>query len=346
MNFKFWNKNTDDTDDTDNVDDNEFQYETGFDADVLDGGVDEYNAQQDDVNDNITSNITSNNIVIEYENKEMYDVIRYQDPFPPGYNIDFNSDLSDDDKKYIFGLLETNDELNGYSSSSIASIFDNIHFKILSDYQFNTGKININILDLGSGTGKLLDLILSIPSLSGLKINYTGVDFNENLINIAKYKFSLLPDQIKDRINIEFINAPIESFITIQNQPEMKYDLIFITNVFDYELEYITGTDFYNDYFVRIHNVLTTGQLLINILTSYYNTKLNVDGFIFANFFNPNVVNHNLENENDIAIADKVFKINTNELIGSLKENGIDTYEYTSNYFNLNFDFIKIKRYL
>jgi SAM-dependent methyltransferase len=72
-----------------------------------------------------------------------------------------------------------------------------------------------SILDLGCGNGRIYDVFIDNP-----KIKYTGIDFSEKLIALARERYK----------NIKGQNAPefIVADITTYNLPITNYDAIFL----------------------------------------------------------------------------------------------------------------------
>lgn len=71
------------------------------------------------------------------------------------------------------------------------------------------------ILDLGCGNGRLYDVFMDNP-----KIHYTGVDFSEKLIDLAKYRYK----DLKGKNAPKFVVADLTEF----KLPEKSYDAIIL----------------------------------------------------------------------------------------------------------------------
>ena len=275
---------------------------------------------------------------IDYDNKDMYDVIRYQDPFHPDMVIDFYNDLSDDNKLYINQLLSSEHLINGFATPGLSNIFNSMNGDVIIDYiHENRDTVlstkTIKILDCGSGTGRLLDVILAMGTLTTLNVEYTGIDFNENLIGIANYKYSTLPDDVKNRITIKFKPIAFENFTS-----DDKYDLIFFNEVFNYDIEYITNHQFFDEYFKNLRMIDDMDTFVTKTLVTYYTSLLNDNGYIVTNFLNNQL--------RDLINDDKLYLLDIVGLTITLQNENIKDYELHVNYKNMKIDILKIKKYI
>jgi 2-polyprenyl-3-methyl-5-hydroxy-6-metoxy-1,4-benzoquinol methylase len=112
------------------------------------------------------------------------------------------------------------------------------------------------ILDFGCGKGDFYGYLKS----KGLNVIYHGIDINERLIQLAKYKYP----------EAKFISIDIE-----EDEHNQKYDIIFICGVFNLR---VAGIEETMKNVLKILFKLCEKAMHINLLT-YYNPQRSVELF-------------------------------------------------------------------
>lgn len=126
-----------------------------------------------------------------------------------------------------------------------------------------TSKQQLNVLEIGCGTGTFCDLFLKL----GVK-SYTGVDISDKMIEIAKNKF--------DNLNVNFITSSIEEIDLTQ-----KYDIIisssFLHHMYDLNLvmQKINNLLKDNGFYIAMHEPKTNEifsklDLLVGLFDEVY----------------------------------------------------------------------------
>ncbi len=141
------------------------------------------------------------------------------------------------DKEYAKYLLEKTREDYNLIAEDFSKTRWNIwsEFNIFRDFVEDGDKV----LDVGCGNGRLLEL------LKDKKIDYTGVDFSENLVNLAKQKYPQNNFLVADNLNLPF--------------PDNNFNKVFSVAV----LHTIPSKELREKALLEIKRVLKPGGLLI-----------------------------------------------------------------------------------
>ncbi|MBS8121897.1 class I SAM-dependent methyltransferase [Candidatus Vampirococcus lugosii] len=150
-------------------------------------------------------------------------------------------------------------------------------FKIILEKIKKYKKENIKILDLGCGNARILNYLQE--ELSDFeKIDYTGVDISENLINISKNKYpnynfytsdmlDFLQNESQEEYDFVFM---IASFQHIPNKSERKLILKYIYKILKYNGKLISINWTMSDWFRKKYNKNIFFSRLKSILSSGY----------------------------------------------------------------------------
>ena len=94
-----------------------------------------------------------------------------------------------------------------------SEVFDKIKNRIASKYDNS-----MEVLDVGAGTGRW------IPHLHKVSSKYVGTDISENMLNQAKLKLEICPEEFKDKVKLI-----VSSVNKMSQNVSGKYDLIIMT---------------------------------------------------------------------------------------------------------------------
>lgn len=94
-----------------------------------------------------------------------------------------------------------------------SEVFDKIKNRIASKYHNS-----MEVLDVGAGTGRW------IPHLHKVSSKYVGTDISENMLNQAKLKLEICPEEFKDKVKLI-----VSSVNKMSQNVSGKYDLIIMT---------------------------------------------------------------------------------------------------------------------
>lgn len=271
----------------------------------------------------ITSNVGELNDVNQEDNVvDIYNYIRYTEH-------DFLSNLEQIDVYY-------NEELRRLTYlETITSIVNKIDGMLNN----NSDNLQINILDLGSGTGGMLvelHQFLSYLKTTGrlpetYVVNYTMVDFNKSNIDYCSTAYTNLSELYNIKFNFE--NVTYENYVGKHNR-DIGFDIIICCRAFDYDLFNI------HPLFIEEiqNNFLIEPSIKINSMTEYYKYILN-ELYKFLNIDGSMYIINQRYNEVD----DSVFKPTVNDILDSF--NSINNeLKITINNHGINLDTFKIRK--
>lgn len=182
---------------------------------------------------------------------ELYNKIRYERPY----------DIFEQGTDPNIILEHPNTDL--YANNEIRYENFNLIIDILGNFILN--KESINILDVGCGTGFLVNALEQFTNKT--IINYTGIDYNTNIIDIVN-------NNRKNRNVFEnYLNISSDRFLDLF---EEKYDIIIFSNTFTFdafERETTEEIMFYEN----------SQEYIFNTLKKYYGL-LNNNGLLYMSF--------------------------------------------------------------
>jgi SAM-dependent methyltransferase len=141
-----------------------------------------------------------------------------------------NDPLYDLDQLYLSDKIAENYDI--YEQSKISSVaychYENeLIVKLLYEKMDETNSsTKIRILDIGCGTGRIEELIISDDKLKG-NVEIVALDFSGKMLKILQNK--ILKKQINDEYNsIKIIRSPVETFDRYHHQYDDYFDVIIM----------------------------------------------------------------------------------------------------------------------
>ena len=169
--------------------------------------------------------------------------------------------MKNKDKQKIINRYNKRLEEHGFSIKALASGNDerrNLRFKILSEVGIQDGD---TVLDLGCGFADLHTFFAERKT----KINYIGIDINDQIVKLANEKMQGVDIRVLDILN--------------DTIPE-KIDYIVSTSSFNNKLFEETNYEFVESLLIKCQSIAQKG-IAIDFLSSYVDFRLNDDVFYY-----------------------------------------------------------------
>lgn len=89
------------------------------------------------------------------------------------------------------------------------------------------------VMSVGGGSLRELTELISAEKLDGM-VNFTSIDFEKRAIEYVKNKMSSFPNDLADRLSLDFIYMDVRDIIRRKELGAGEQDLIYAAGIFDY----------------------------------------------------------------------------------------------------------------